>query len=318
MKMSTRRCLYCYEELTTSEIDFHGSCSKKFFGSPVPPELAYTEDQMLALGEQVIRSQSVVTGVQPKLSLHLEQIKGADLPLRFTIVGLWGNFILKPPTPQYPGLPELEDLTMHLAELSNMATVPHSLIRLGSGSLAYITKRIDRKKTGKLHMEDMCQLTERLTEHKYKGSYEQIGKAILKYSANPMLDIVNFFEQVIFSYLTGNADMHLKNFSLINQPDLGWVLTPAYDMVASALVVEGDEEELALNLNGKKKKINLNDFRTAMRNCRVPDKSIDNLLKKFANAKESWIRMINISFIPDQMKASFCDLVESRTKKLFE
>lgn len=118
---------------------------------------------------------------------------------------------MKPATKQYPHLPEVEDLTMHLAELCGIATVPHALIRLQNGSLAYITKRIDRAKKTKLHMEDMCQLTERLTEDKYKGSYEQIAKAILKYSENPGLDLINFFEQVIFSFLTGNADMHLKN-----------------------------------------------------------------------------------------------------------
>jgi serine/threonine-protein kinase HipA len=166
-------------------------------------------------------------------------------------------------------------------------------------------------------MEDMCQLTERLTEHKYKGSNEQIGKSILKYSANPMLDIVNFFEQVFFSYLTGNADMHLKNFSLINQPGLGWILAPAYDMVASALVVEGDEEELALNLNGKKKRLKIDDFRAAMRTCHVPDKAAKNILGKFENANDTWSGMIETSFVSDQLKTSYSELVTSRMKKLF-
>src|SRR5690606_38986653 len=142
------------------------------------------------------------------------------------------GYILKPPTPHYQQLPEVEDLTMHLAALAKIKTVPHSLIRLQSGKLAYITKRIDRTKKGKLHMEDMCQLTERLTEHKYQGSYEQIAKAILKYSALPGLDLVNFFELVVFSFLTCNADMHLKNFSLIQQPGMGMVFSPAYDLVA--------------------------------------------------------------------------------------
>jgi serine/threonine-protein kinase HipA len=151
-------------------------------------------------------------------------------PQRFTIVGLWGDYILKHPTKRYRNLPELEDLTMHLAELSGIDVVPHSLIRLNSGKLSYITKSIDRLNEYKIHMEDMCQLTERLTEHKYQGSYEQIGKAIINYS-----------EQVIFSFLTGNADMHLKNFSLIDKPEMGYVLCPAYDMVASSLLVEGDD-----------------------------------------------------------------------------
>lgn len=121
---------------------------------------------------------------------------------------------------------EVEDLTMHLATLAKIKVIPHSLIRLQSGRLAYITKRVDRSKKDKLHMEDMCQLTERLTENKYHGSYKQIAKAILKYSTNPALNLVIFFEQGLFSFLIGNADKHLKNFSLINQPGIGPVLSP--------------------------------------------------------------------------------------------
>ncbi|WPP47964.1 HipA domain-containing protein [Catalinimonas niigatensis] len=102
--------------------------------------------------------------------------------------------------------------------LTSIKIVPHSLIRLASGELAYITKKIDRQKKKKLHMEDMCQLTERLTEYKYKGSHEQIGKTIIQYATHPILDIINYFEQVVFSFLTANANMHLKNFSLLKQP----------------------------------------------------------------------------------------------------
>jgi serine/threonine-protein kinase HipA len=318
MNMETGRCLFCYKNLGPEELDFHSGCSRKFFGTSKPPLLPYTEHQMLELGEQVIRSQSVVTGVQAKLSLHLEKIKNGELRQRFTIIGLWDNFILKPPAIQYPYLPELEDLTMHLAEISEIATVPHSLIRLANGSLAYITKRVDRPVTGKLHMEDMCQLTERLTEHKYKGSYEQIGKAILQFSMNPMLDLVNFFEQLVFSFLTGNADMHLKNFSLINRPGIGWTLCPAYDMVASALVVKGDHEELALNLNGKKRKITPDDIRAAMKNCHVPPKAIENVFKKFANIGDQWREMIFISFLPDPIKEDYIVLLETRLDRLFK
>ena len=317
MKTNAGRCLYCYRELESGEVDFHRICSRKFFGSPDPPRLPFSEKQMPGLGQQVIRSQSAVAGVQPKLSLHLGKTREQDLPNRFTIVGLWGNYILKPPAQIYPGLPELEDLTMHLAEQSGLDTVPHSLIRLTSGTLAYITRRIDRQKDRKVHMEDMCQLTGRLTEHKYKGSYEQIGHAIMKYSVNPGLDIVNFFEQVVFSYLTGNSDMHLKNFSLINRPGLGWVLSPAYDMVSSALVVEGDKEELALNLNGKKRRIGIGDFRSAMAVCRVPPKAVENLLEKLSHSSESWSDTISISFIPGTMKEALARLIHARRKVVF-
>ena len=302
-------------------IDFHPACSRKIFGKPEPPVLPYTEDQMLQLGEQVIKSQVAVTGVQPKLSLDIEKSvrlkEGQKTPQRFTIVGLWGAYILKPATKQYPQLPEVEDLTMHLASLAGIATVPHSLIRMQSGNLAYITRRIDRSKKNKLHMEDMCQLTERLTEDKYKGSYEHIGKAILKYAANPVLDLTNFFEQVLFSYLTGNADMHLKNFSLIEQPGTGFVLAPAYDMVASALVVQGDNEELALNFNGKKRKIQRKDFDSVFSSFNVlEEKTIRNMYSKFSNVIESWLQFIPKSFIDQPLQEQFAQLIQQRAKVL--
>ena len=312
-----RRCLYCYDELGEETSEFHKACSRKIFGTPTPPELPYSEDQMLQLAEKVIKSKSTVTGVQPKLSLHIEKMSKKNEPQKFTIVGLWGGYILKPPTKQYKFLPELEDLTMHLAEISGIEVVPHSLIRLSSGKLSYITKRIDRRNEKKIHMEDMCQLTERLTEQKYNGSHEQIGKAIVKYSENPGLDITNFFEQVLFSFLTGNADMHLKNFSLIDNPDIGYILSPSYDMVASSLVVEGDDEELALTLNGKKKKIRKTDFIEAITRFNIDVKAIENIFNKFRTSVEKWSDFIDISFLPEDMKRSYHDLIKERFDKIY-
>lgn len=314
--MAERRCLYCYKLLENIEQEFHPACSRKIFGKPTPPILPYTEEQMLELAEKVIKSQSTITGVQPKLSLEIEKLSKKNISQKFTIVGLWGGYILKPPTQQYPHLPELEDLTMHLAELAGIATVPHSLMRLQSGELAYITKRIDRVKKQKIHMEDMCQLTERLTEQKYKGSYEQIGKAIIQYAENPLLDIINYFEQVIFSFLTGNADMHLKNFSLINKLGIGYTLCPAYDMVASALVVKGDTEELALNLNGKKKKIKRKDFLEAMSRFDIDDRSIENIFTKFQRLLDKWYDFIDLSFIPEDMKSRYQALIKQKAAQI--
>ena len=187
-------CLYCYKPLLQQEKDFHLLCSKKFFGSQIAPEFPYSENQMIELAEQVVRSQTTVTGVQPKISVNISSDINENGQKRFTIMGLYGGYILKPPFNKYPHLPEIEDLTMHLAAIAKLKVVPHSLIRLESGSLAYITKRIDRINNKKLHMEDMCQLTERLTEDKYHGSNEQVAKAILKYSTNPVLDVINFFD----------------------------------------------------------------------------------------------------------------------------
>jgi serine/threonine-protein kinase HipA len=311
-----RRCLYCYKSLSAGELDFHRACSKKMFGQSLPPEFPYSEDQLEKLAEEVIKTSTTVTGVQPKLSLHLSTEKEPKAASKFTIVGLWGGYILKPPTPNYEQLPEVEDLTMHLASIVKINVVPHSLIRLKSGSLAYITKRIDRVKKEKLQMEDMCQLTERLTEDKYNGSYEQIGKAILKYSTNPGLDLVNFFEVVMFSYLTGNADMHLKNFSLIQQGDSGMALSPAYDLVATKIVNPADDEELALTLNGKKKKIKKADFVAAFNTLRLDKKQQDNIFKKMIKAKAAWIDKINVSFLSQDFKDQYEELLDRQLEKI--
>ncbi len=309
-------CLYCYKPLDKDEQDFHVPCSKKMFGQTVPPVLPYKEDELEKLEEQVLESQTTVTGVQAKLSLHLAPGDHRDTPKRFTIVGLWGGYILKPPSPNYPQLPEVEDLTMHLASLAKINVVPHSLISMQSGNLAYITKRIDQVKKSKLHMEDMCQLTERLTEEKYNGSYEQIGKAIMKYSSNPGLDVVNFCELVLFSFLTGNADMHLKNFSLIHQPGIGTVLAPAYDLLATALVNPADDEDLALTLNGKKKKIKRHDFKAAFTTLHLDAKQQENIFKKMEKSKSKWMDLIDDSFLSNDFKDSYKELVEARFERV--
>ncbi len=314
--MSNKRCLYCYGEITEGTADFHPKCSKKIFGTPQPPVLDYSLDQMLELGEQIIKEQSAVTGVQPKLSLGLKNIKKEDVPKKLTIMGVWGEYILKPPNDFYTGLPELEDLTMHLAQISGIQTVPHTLIRLKSGELTYLTKRIDRKRKRKFHMEDMCQLTGKLTESKYRGSYEQIGKIIIRYSEFPMFDIINFFEVLLFSFLTGNNDMHLKNFSLFKNPDSGYRLSPAYDLVASQLVVEGDDEELALTLNGKKKKIKRVDFENAAKLFSIDKKAFENIFKRFKKVIPEWHRFIELSFLTEHLKKEYHNMIDKKVEQI--
>ena len=308
------RCLYCYQPLEQHETDFHSRCSKKIFGTVIPPVLPYSKADIESLALEVVRSQVTITGVQPKLSVDLKKEKGGEK--RFTIVGLWGGYILKPQTEQYANLPENEDLTMHLARLAKINTVPHSLIRFKDGSLAYITKRIDRDKKGnKIPMEDMCQLTEKLTEQKYKGSHEQIAKKIVEFSAYPVLDLINYVEILLFCYLTGNADMHLKNFSLYKKIK-ETTLTPVYDLLSTKLVIPEDTEELALTLNGKKRKLKRSDFDNLLKTMKVEDKVIENTYNKFRKVLPLWYDFIDISFLPNQMKIDYKALIEHRSSIL--
>ncbi|MDD3724436.1 MAG: HipA domain-containing protein, partial [Bacteroidales bacterium] len=301
-----KRCLYCYKHLEENDIDFHQNCSKKIFGESTPPLINYSLEDIDSLALEVINSKITLTGVQPKISLQIKSEKGE--PNRFTIIGVLGNYILKPQSSKYESLPENEDLSMHLAEIAKIKTVPHTLIRLSDNSLAYITKRIDRDKKGnKIAMEDMCQLTNRLTEYKYKGSYEQIAKIILKYSANPILDIISFFEIILFSYLIGNSDMHLKNFSLCNKKGKH-ELSPAYDLLSTKMVIPKDIEDLALNLNGKKNNLKRQDFENLIVDY-VDRKTMDNSYKKFQNVIPKWFEFIDNSFINQESKEKYKSII---------
>ena len=303
------KCLYCYKELEEGQKGFHPGCARKFFGTSDAPLLEYRREELDALAAQVIQAQTSLTGVQPKLSLNLHKHEGRN---RLTIVGLWGDFIFKPQTDAYPELPENEDLTMHMAEAARIKVVPHSLIRLADGSLGYITRRIDRTKKGeKIDMEDMCQLTLHPTEYKYKSSCEQIAKAIAAYSSTPRLDLVNFMQVLLFSFVTGNNDMHLKNFSLY-RPKALYQLSPAYDLLNVAIANPKDKEEMALSINGKKARIQLADFLKSSDTMGIEQRVTLGLIDGLRNAMPAWIDLINDSFLSDDMKQNYLDLISRR------
>lgn len=309
------KCLYCYKPLADGEVDYHKTCARKIFESTTVPVLPYTRDNIKELAREIVTASTTVTGVQAKLSLDISRGRAGE-PQRFTIVGIRGRFILKPQTDRFANLPENEDLTMHLAEAAGIKTVPHSLIRFADGELCYITRRVDRTKKGaKIAMEDMCQLSERLTEDKYKGSYERIAKLIRQHSSAPLLDVVNFWEVVLFSWLTGNADMHLKNFSLFRPAD-DYILTPVYDLLSTALAMPEDDEELALTLNGKKKRIKREDFEKAMRDSGIDEKAIANLFARFSKAIPKWHELIDVSFLPTDLQEAYHDKIDTMAKRI--
>lgn len=309
------KCLHCYKSLSDGEIDYHKGCARRIFESAIVPVLPYTRANIKELAREIVAASTTVTGVQAKLSLDVSRGKAGDAQ-RFTIVGLWGKYILKPQTDRFANLPENEDLTMHMAEAAGIKTVPHSLIRFADGELCYITRRIDRtRQGGKIAMEDMCQLSERLTEDKYKGSYERIAKLIRQHSAAPLLDVVNFWEVVVFSWLTGNADMHLKNFSLYRPAD-NYMLAPAYDLLSTALAMPEDDEELALTLNGKKKRIRRNDFEKAMLENGMKDNAIAKLFDRFSKSVPKWHGLINESFLPKALQKAYHDKIDIMARRL--
>lgn len=307
------KCLYCYKELEKGQKDFHPGCARRFFGTREVPLVEFGHKDLDRLAEQVIRAQTTLTGVQPKLSLNLEKHKDCR---RLTIVGLWGGFIFKPQTEHYSLLPENEDLTMHLAEAARINVVPHSLVRLADGRLGYITKRIDRTSTGgKIDMEDMCQLTLHPTEYKYKGSYEQVAKAIVRYSSVPKLDLANYMHLLLFCFVTGNNDMHMKNFSLY-RPSGAYQLAPVYDLVNVAIANPRDEEELAMPLCGRKRNLRLDDFISAARTMGLDENVVLRLIASLRKALPKWQELIRDSFLDDEMKRDYMELILSRLSRL--
>ena len=312
------KCLYCYQELEEGQVDFHPSCARKFFGSKAVPQLPYTRDNMAELARQVIRTSTSVTGVQAKMSLDINR-GGKNEPAKFTIVGLWGKYIFKPQSAKYPHLPELEDLTMKMAEAAHIRTARHTLIRLADGSLGYLTLRMDRGKRGeKISMLDMCQLTNRLTEHKYYGTYQQLAETIKKYSSAPMLDVQRFWELVLFSWMTGNSDMHCKNFSLIDMGRGEYTLSPAYDLLAVLLADPSDTEEMAMSFStgGEKRDFDRNTFITAFTNSGIPMAVARRMIDRMKEHLPEWKELIHQSFLPEEMKNDYCELLERRKAAL--
>lgn len=298
--------------------DFHEQCSLFFFGTKQQPIFEHSLKQMAALAKNVVERSVAVPGVQPKLSLSIinDTIQDGNKG-RLTVVGaLGGNYIFKPPSEKFPEMPENEHLTMRIAEAFGINTVKSSLIRLQSGELSYITKRIDRTETGeKIHMLDMFQITEAFD--KYKSSMEKVGRALNEYSDNTLLDKLYFLELGIFSFLTGNNDMHLKNFSMINTSEQ-WTLAPAYDLLNVAIVNPDDTEELALTLEGKKKKLKWENFKNLGIGLGLNEKQIKGIAKRFQKNKPLAIQWINNSFLSEEYKEKYKTLLEERYQTLFQ
>ena len=310
----SNKCLYCYEPVH-GNYEFHEKCAQDFFGSSTPPKIEYSLNEMDELAKSVVERSIAVPGVQPKLSMSILKDDNQITIPRLTVVGaLGGQYIFKPPSVRFPEMPQNENLTMRIAESFGIQTVPSSLIRLSSGEVSYITKRIDRTEADeKIHMIDMFQITEAFD--KYKSSTEKVGKTLGQHSDNTLLDKILYFELVLFSFLIGNNDMHLKNFSMIEGPS-GWVLAPAYDLLNVAIVLPDDKEELALTLAGKKRKLKREHFEILGAELELTKKQLNGAIQRMAKNKPIAIDWICKSFLSEEKKSAYKELLDSRYKQL--
>ena len=313
-------CLCCGKPLKTQEYEtgWHKSCIKKFFGTAQLPEIEISNQALIHLVSENINRGYTVPGVQKKLSLHLS----TDKKTKLTIVNYPTGYILKPQVEEFECLPQAEQLIMTMADVVGIPTVPHALVKDGE-NLAYITKRVDRIFSDKgkiqmLAMEDFCQLDLRLTQDKYRGSYERCAKIISKYSSRTGLDITELFMRLVFSYIVGNSDMHLKNFSLIEtfEGSGEYVLSPAYDLLPVNTIMPEDKEQFALTMNGKKTNIRRKDFLVFAENSGLSKTAAEKMIDKLKKSEDKLISMCKESLIADKQKENLINLISARIQTL--
>ena len=311
------RCLCCNKEINNPneqeiETSWHSKCIKKFFGTSKMPEFDFSEDQIERLANSTVSKGLTVPGVQKKLSLHLNTV---DKTERLTLVDYPTGYILKPSSDEFEALPEAEFLSMKLAEMAGIQTVPNALLKMDR-SYAYITKRIDRNNNALFAMEDFCQLSNRMTVDKYKGSYEGCGRIIRRYSKNVGIDEFDFFYRLIFCFLTGNSDMHLKNFSLIEDAPASRVfgLSAAYDLLPVNIIMPQDTEQMALTVNGKKRNIRKKDFLMLAESLDLSNQTVQKIISRLLKLNTKMIHEVNRSYIPEEMKEGMIELMEERSK----
>ncbi len=316
LKMNSDRCLVCMLGLESAEHLYHKQCAQNLFGFSHAPTVDVSTQDLDQLALLQINQRLTLTGVQKKLSLSPIKDEKKE---RLTVVGLDGRFILKPPTAEYPEMAEIEHLSMKLASQQDIPMAECGLVYLSSGELSYITKRFDRLNNEKIQMEDFCQLSERSTSKKYNGSSESLGKVIDKYSEQPQDDKLTLFQIILFSFWIGNADMHLKNFSLWQDPRSKSVrLSPGYDFLSTRLLISAkeDKEELALPVNGRKTKIKWNDFLALGTNLKIPLKVMERVREKMLDSLFDAEALIARSFLSDVKKDEFNTLITERSKRL--
>jgi serine/threonine-protein kinase HipA len=311
--MKMPKCLYCYKNLDANNTgDYHPKCIKAFFGTKSAPALPYRLEEMEKLAREAVELSITLPGVQPKLSLGwIKNTLENDHNGRLTIMdALEGLYILKPQNTQYEQMPENEHLSMKLAELFKIEVVPSNMIRLASGELCYLTKRIDRKSDPtKMHMIDFLQIME--LEDKYLGTMENLGKTIGELSVNTLMDKLRFFELTLFNFIIGNNDMHLKNFSMWLS-EMGWVLSPAYDLLNVKIVLPNDKDETALLLGGKKKNFDKGYFDRFGETLKLNNKQITSVYKKLDSWFLNAIQLIDDSFLNDKNKLQYEELITRR------
>jgi serine/threonine-protein kinase HipA len=303
-------CLICLEN-TRGEEEYHSRCIERLFGTRRLPHLDVELGELYALAAKMAGKMSI-SGVQEKLSLKLSS-DGERLEVAET----GGRYILKPEPVRYAALPQNEHVTMHLASLVEVETPPFGLVRLKGGTLAYLIKRFDRLEDGtKLQVEDFCQLAGIPAKDKYeKGSAELCVRLLKKYASEPLIEARKLYRLLLFGWWVANGDMHMKNFSLLTEPDGTRRLSPAYDLVNTRLFFP-DDDSTAMMMQGRKKKLTRRNWIDFAAYCGIPKKAAVTLLTAQIDALEPAIGLIQHSFLPEKARDEYERIVRANTAVL--
>lgn len=256
-----------------------------------------------------------IQGVQPKLSACLK-VKEQQ----FTLVDQGGHYILKPQAADYVQVPENEDLTMRLAALAGIDVPLHGLLYGRDRELIYFIKRFDRfGRNGKIHVEDFAQLSGHDRDTKYRSSMEQVARLVEKFCTFPVVEKVKLLRLTLFSFLVGNEDMHLKNFSVIRNDEV-ISLSPAYDLLNTTIILARPEEELALPLHARKNRLQRDDFIEyfARERLQLSGKVVAKMQDQFRGVRSGWESLVKVSFLSKEMKEKYLAVLDARFARMFQ
>ena len=306
-----KRCPITYEPMADTQVYSEKGLKliHRGLNSLAPLEFSAEQQRQEAINRAGKMS---IQGLQPKLSAVLRVSEE-----RLEIVDRGGRYILKPQSADYPELPENEDLTMRMASAAGIEVPLHALLRSSDGSLTYFIQRFDREGRTRVPLEDFAQLTAESRDTKYDSSMEKVAAVIDQFCTFPAMERVKLFERTLFSFLVGNEDMHLKNFSLITRKQKV-ELAPAYDFLSTTIAMKNPREELALPLQGKKSRLTRNDLLEyfARERLRLNESVLRDVVLRFMEAIPLWRDLLARSFLSEELKRKFAVLLDERTMRL--
>ncbi len=248
-------------------------------GEELPPNInndLFDDDEHTK--EEILRFS--LAGVQLKFSAIQHASGGLTIP----VSGKGGAWIVKLPSSKFDGVPENEFSMMELARqigmnvpetqllsISDIANIPEGIGQFGDS--AFAIKRFDRSEDGAVHIEDFAQVFGVYPHNKYKkASMRNIAEVIAIEGQEE--DAAEFIRRLVFNTLIGNADMHLKNWSLIYSDRRSASIAPAYDFVSTIPYLSDEAAALKVSRSKKFSDFSMDELLHLAAKARLPEKLV--------------------------------------------